>query len=186
LALRLRSKPSSLRWKAQAPFGALWKTWIEANFGIAENTANLYIRLYQHRDQFPDAKTIADARKKLPKERVSTKPPKAEAKGGVMSQDEEPDEEREDEEEPDEVEREYDPEQALSEAILHITPETLHDEVVGLWDQSKRDEVTSLFLHDYDTDALVKKFGVRPVTAVTNQPAVAATKPAAAAVDRRV
>jgi hypothetical protein len=139
-----------------------WGKWLSENlkeFGIKLSTANVYIRLYQHKDdeKVKDAKSISEARAGLPPER-----------GGGDDDDE--DEEESDDGTPVVELSDKDREQVASEFIRSHSPKKLYDQLVGLLDDKELFELYQMLEQRFAKPAQVGA----AATAVANQPVVVA------------
>jgi hypothetical protein len=134
-------------------------------FGIKLSTANVYIRLYEHKDddKLKDAKSISEARAALPPERGGG--------GGDNSDDDDAgDDDDSDDDNPVDELSDKDREQVASEFIRSRNPKKLYDQLVGILDDKELFELYQLLGQRFSKPAPT-------ATAVANQ-ASAVPKPA--------
>jgi hypothetical protein len=140
-----------------------WGKWLAVNlkeFGIKLSTANVYIRLYEHKDdeKVKDAKTISEARAVLPSERGGDDDNSDDSDAEDESGDDNPVDELSDK----------DREQVVSEFIRSHTPKKLYDQLVGLLADKELFELYQMLGQRFTKSAQVGAVA----TAVANQPSV--------------
>ena len=135
-----------------------WGKWLAENlkeFGIKLSTANVYIRLYEHKDddKLKDAKSISEARDALPPERSG---------GGRREKDE-------DDDNPTDKLSDQDREQITSDYIRSRHIPELYDQLVSIFEDTEL-----LELYQMLGQRFAKSEGA--ATAVANPPPVASKK----------
>jgi hypothetical protein len=132
-----------------------WGKWLKENladYGCALSTANVYVRLYEHKDEagVKGAKSISEARAALPPERTPR---------------ENEDEDGDDDEDSNQL-SDKDREQVASEYMRSRLIPEIYDQLVGIFDDEQLFALYQLLGQRFAKGA--------PATAVANQPAAPA------------